>query len=94
VDVAHVTGRIGIVLAEMDRVDEAIAYHQEAATLAEKNSLPALEGEQLTMLGMALQEKGEVEQAKVVWETAVAVFTQADLTDQAAKVKNLLTELE
>ena len=94
VDVAHVTGRIGIVLAEMGRVDEAIPYHQEAVTLAEKNNLSTLEGEQLTMLGMALHEKGEVAQAKVVWETAVSVFTQAGLTDQVAKVKNLLAELE
>ena len=93
VDFAHVPGRIGMVLAELDRIDEAIAYHQEAITLAEKNELPALEGEQLTMLGMAHREKGEVEKARVVWKTAVSVYTQATLSDQAAKVQNLLTEL-
>jgi tetratricopeptide (TPR) repeat protein len=93
VDVAHVTGRIGMILAEMGRIEEAIPFHMEATTLAEKNELPALEGEQLTMLAMAYQEKGERKKAREVLATAVSVYTRADLANEAQKAAQLQAQL-
>ena len=82
-----------MILAEMDRIDEAIPFHMEAITLAEKNDLPALEGEQLTMLGMALQDKGDWQKAQGVLETAVSVYSQADMINEAQKAQHLLKQL-
>ena len=93
VDVAHVTGRMGMVLAELGRVDEAIPYHQDAIELARKQELPDLEGEQFMMLAMAYRESGDLEQARLACETAVSIYTNADLPDNAIKAQKLLTEI-
>ncbi|WP_420644352.1 tetratricopeptide repeat protein [Candidatus Leptofilum sp.] len=92
-DMAHLLGRVGVVLAELNRTDEAIQHHEEAIALARTHELPDLEGEQLVMLAMAFDEKGEIEKAKRLCETAVSVYTRANLTEQANKARSFLAEL-
>jgi tetratricopeptide (TPR) repeat protein len=82
-----------MVLAELERIDEAIPYHQEAIELAEKHELPELEGEQFMMLAMAYWENGDLDQARLACETAVTTFTNADLNDKASKAQDLLAEM-
>ena len=92
-DMAYLLGRIGVILAEMNRTDEAIKHHEQAIQMARTHELPDLEGEQLVMLAMALDEKGEIEKAKGLCETAVSIFTRANLTEQANKARSFLAEL-
>ena len=60
-DVAYLNGRIGAILADLGRVDEALPYHEQALALARQHKLPDLEGEQLCMLAMAGYENQQPE---------------------------------
>ncbi|KAA3663745.1 MAG: tetratricopeptide repeat protein [Chloroflexi bacterium] len=92
-DKAYLLGRIGIILAELNRTDEAVRHHELALELARKHDLLDLEGEQLVMLAMAFADKGDVEKARGFCETAVSIYTKANLTEQADKARNLLAKL-
>lgn len=93
-DIAYLTGRIGIALAEMNRIDEAITFHSEAITLAKTQDLKQLEGEQLCLLAMAYQEKQELEKALTQCNAAITVFEGADLQSDAEKARQLLADLK
>ena len=92
-DKAYLLGRIGIILAELNRTDEAIQHHKQAIDMARTHGLPDLEGEQLVMLAMAFAEQGKIEKAHEHCETAVSVYNNANLTEQANKAHSLLAEL-
>ncbi len=57
-DEATLTGRIGVVLAELGRLDEATTYHERAVGFARERNLPELEGEQLSMLAFVCRDQG------------------------------------
>ena len=92
-DEAYLTGRIGVVLAEMGRVDEAVAYHQQAADLARQRSIPDLEGEQITMLALAALDQQNSEQARKYCQQAIDIFAAAQLSEQAAQARQLLAQI-
>lgn len=93
-DGAHTVGRIGVILAELGRIDEALAYHERAIELAGKHEIPGLAGEQSAMLAMAYYDKGEYDKAKVHCEEVIEVFTRANLPDQAENARQLLAQIE
>lgn len=92
-DTAYLTGRIGVALAELGRVDEAILFHQEAINLAQNRGLPQLEGEQLSMLALAYLEKGDCLEAQTCCQSAVQVFIRADLEAEALQAQQLRAEI-
>jgi tetratricopeptide (TPR) repeat protein len=92
-DEAYLTGRIGVVLAEMGRIDEAVMYHQQAAELARQRSIPDLEGEQLSMLALAALDQQDVGQAREYCQQAIDIFAAAQLSEQAAQARQLLAEI-
>ncbi len=92
-DEAYLTGRVGVVLAEMGRVDEAVTYHEKAAELARQRSIPDLEGEQLSMLALAALDQQNVEQAREYCQQAIDIFAAAQLSEQAAQARLLLAEI-
>lgn len=92
-DVAYLTGRVGIALAELNRIDEAITFHNEAISQARMQDLKQLEGEQLCLLAMAYQEKHDPEQAKTQCTAAITVFENANLKSDAEKARQLLANI-
>lgn len=94
VDKAYLLGRIGMVKAELGFVDEAVNFHEKAIELAQEYSLPALEGEQLSMLAMAYLEKGDIETATSCCQSAIQVFSEAELEEDAEQARQLLTQIE
>jgi tetratricopeptide (TPR) repeat protein len=94
VDKGYVLGRMGMLLAELNRADEALSYHKEAIELAQKQDILELEGEQSAMLAMAYREMGEWELAREYAATAVHLYTTINQTDQADKARKLLAEIE
>jgi len=92
-DEAYLTGRMGIALAEMGRVDEAIAYHKDAVALAKSREIPQLEGEQLSMLALAYIDKKDPDQARDYCQLAIEVFSEAELKEDAARARKLLVEI-
>lgn len=92
-DEAYLTGRIGIALADLGRLDEAIQHHSQAVELAKVWALPRLEGEQLTMLAMAYDEKGETKMARQHCSLAIQVFTEAGLTGELKNAVQLLKKM-
>jgi tetratricopeptide (TPR) repeat protein len=94
VDSAYLTGRIGVALAELERIDEAIAYHKEAVELAKQNDLPELAGEQLTMLTLAYLDKDMPNEAHSYCHAAMEVFTSAGLDQQAYNARKLDAKIE
>jgi tetratricopeptide (TPR) repeat protein len=93
VDRAYVLGRIGLILAELNRADEAFSYHEQAVELARKQNIPDLEGEQWAMLAVAYLEKGNLETARECAATAVHLYTNINHTDKAGKAQQLLDEI-
>lgn len=93
VDRGYVLGRIGVILAELGRIDEALNYHEQAIELAQKHDVPELEGEQLVMLAMAHFENAQLDQARSFCETAVHVYTKAGLTEHEEKTRELLAKI-
>ena len=93
-DIVHLTGRIGVVLAELGRLDEAISIHQEAIDLSRERALPNIEGEQLTMLALALMETGKLEEAADRCNEAIEVFTAAKQMEDAEKTRKLLATIQ
>ena len=93
-DHIHLTGRIGVVLAELGRIDEAIPFHREAVELAREKGLREIEGEQLTMLALALTENGQSEEAVDFCNQAIEVFTAAKLMEEADKTRGLLSTIK
>ena len=92
-DEAYLTGRIGVALAEIGRIDEAILFHKEAIELAQQRGIPQLEGEQYSMLAMAYMEKGEQETAVSYCQSAIQVFSNAGLEEDAGQARQLLTQI-
>ena len=92
-DAAYLTGRIGVSLAELGRIDEAIIFHQDAIHLAQERGLPQLEGEQLSMLALAYREKGNRLEAQTCCQAAIQVFIRADLEAEALQAQQLLVEI-
>jgi len=93
VDQAYLLGRMGVILAELNQTEEAVRYHEQAVAEARKHQLRDLEGEQLVMLALAYRESGQLERARAYGETAVELFLQAGLQDDAAKARQLVTEI-
>ena len=93
VDKAYLLGRIGIILAELNRTEEALRFHEQAIVMARKHALLDLEGEQLVMLAMAYLESGKLDEARAYGETAVQVYTKAGLNENAEKARQLLAEI-
>lgn len=92
-DEAYLTGRIGVALAEMGRTDEAIGYHEQAIDMAKRRELTQLEGEQLSMLAMAYLEKEQWEEAQTYCQSAIQVFTEAELEEDAKQAERLLADI-
>jgi tetratricopeptide (TPR) repeat protein len=92
-DQAYLIGRIGVVLAELGRIEEAATHHKRAAKLARKQSLPELEGEQLIMLALAALEQRDREQALAHCQAAIEIYASAQLTEQEAHARKLLAEI-
>jgi len=92
-DEAYIAGRIGVALAELGKIDEAIGYHNEALEIARQMNLPDLEGEQLTMLAIAYSDKGDIDSAKSFCRKSIDVFDDADMIDEAEKARQLLEKL-
>lgn len=93
VDRGFVLGRMGVILAELGFTDEALTFHEQAIALAQKHEIPDLEGEQLAMLAMAYLEQGDRDLARSFCETAVQVYTKANLSREADQARKLLAEL-
>jgi tetratricopeptide (TPR) repeat protein len=94
VDRAYLLGRVGVILAESDRADEALTYHEQAIAQAKRHEIPELEGEQSAMLAMAYFDKGELDQAQAYCNQAIEIFTKANFPDQAENARQLLTEID
>ncbi|MFO7681058.1 MAG: tetratricopeptide repeat protein [Chloroflexota bacterium] len=92
-DEAYLTGRMGVALAELGRTDEAILFHKEAVELAQRREISQLEGEQLSMLALAFLDKEERAAARDYCQSAILVFTAAELEDDAAQARKLLAEI-
>jgi len=92
-DEAYLIGRIGFTLAELGRTDEAIAYHEQAVELARQRVIPDLEGQQLSMLAMAYQERQELGKARSYCAAAIQIYTDANLTTEADNARRLLVEI-
>ena len=92
-DVAYLNGRIGAILADLGRVDEALPYHEQALALARQHKLPDLEGEQLCMLALAGYENQQPEQAIEFCQQAIAVYGEANLGAEAERARQLLAEI-
>jgi tetratricopeptide (TPR) repeat protein len=93
-DEAYLTGRIGIVLAELGRLDEATTYHSRAVELARERNLPELEGEQLSMLAFVCRDVGDLENAREFCQAAIEVFSRSDNDPGVENARRLLAELE
>lgn len=93
-DYAYLLGRIGVVLAELGKTDEAISYHNKAIKYAKENNLSQLEGEQLTMLAMAQLDINDLEDAKINCEEAIKVYSDANLNEEAEKARELLNSIK
>lgn len=94
VDRAYLFGRVGVILAELDRPDEALDYHEKAVELARKHEIRELEGEQIIMLAMAFFDKEEYAQAQEYCQQAIAVFQELNLDHQIAKTRQLIAGIE
>lgn len=94
VDTAHIIGRLGLVLAELGHLDEAIAYHRQAIGLARQHENPALLGEQWSMLALAYQDKKQHEKALSACKEAIEAFSTAGLQQDEANARHLLARLE
>jgi tetratricopeptide (TPR) repeat protein len=92
-DEAYLTGRLGITLAEMGRLEEAIGYHHQAAELARQGLIHDLEGEQFTMLAMVYYEKGEIQKAQEYCNSAIQVYSDAGLNEEVQKAVQLLEKI-
>ena len=93
VEKAYLLGRIGMIKAELGYVDEAVDLHKNAIKLAQEYDIPALEGEQLSMLAMAYLEKEERTEAQTSCQSAIDVFTNAGLMGDAEQAKQLLVKI-
>jgi len=94
VDRAYLFGRVGIILAELDRPEEALGYHEKSLELARKHEIRELEGEQIIMLAMLFFDKEEYEQAQDYCQQAIDIFKELELTHQVEKARQLITEIE
>lgn len=94
VDKAYLLGRIGMLKAELGYVDEAVDLHKKAIKLAQGYNIPSLEGEQLSMLAMAYMEKGDMEAATTSCQSAIQVFSDAELEEDAEQARQLLKQIE
>lgn len=92
-DEAYLTGRIALALSELDNLDEAMAYHQQAIELARANGLDALEAEQLSMLAIAHLEKKQIALARASCEAALEKYTSAKSDEGVANAKRLLKQI-
>lgn len=92
-DVAYLNGRIGALLADLGRVDEALPYHNQALELARQHKLVDLEGEQLCMLALAGYDSGQTAQALDYCQQAITVYTEAKLSAEADRARQLLAEI-
>ena len=93
-DVAYLTGRVGICLAETGQLDQAIKFHLEAVLMAKEQEIPNLEGEQLSMLALAYYDKGEFDQARQYCTSSQQVYQAAGLEDEVKKAESLLAQIE
>ena len=93
-DEAYLTGRIGVTLAEMGNVDEAITYHNEAIQLARQRDIPELEGEQLSMLAMAYLERQDLGEARKYCQAAIEAYSNLEESGGVDNAHRLLAEIE
>jgi tetratricopeptide (TPR) repeat protein len=94
IDEAYLTGRIGVTLAELNRIDEAIASHKEALELGRQNRIPELEGEQLTMLALAYLDKGEISEARAYCQSSIEVYSAAGFDQETYRARQVLAQID
>lgn len=92
-DEAYLTGRIGAALAELGELESAVSYHQQAINLARDLDISDLEGEQLSMLALAYFEMKNYENARANCQSAIKVYSSADLKEGAERARCLLEEI-
>lgn len=93
-DEAYLTGRVGVALAEMNEIDDAIGHHRESIKQARECGLTQLEGEQLCLLAMAYLDTQNVEQAKMHCEEAISLFENANLSVDMENAQQLLASIK
>jgi tetratricopeptide (TPR) repeat protein len=94
VDRAYLLGRIGVILAELGRIEEALGFHKQAIEQAKNHEIVELEAEQSVMLAMAYFDQGNLDQARSHCETAVKIYEDAKLTENAENARQLLAEIK
>jgi tetratricopeptide (TPR) repeat protein len=93
-DQAYLLGRIGIILAELERTDEALDFHQQAIKQAQRHEIVELEAEQSIMIAMAFFDKGDLAQAQTFCQRGIETYSTANLHDEAHNARQLLAEIE
>jgi tetratricopeptide (TPR) repeat protein len=92
-DEAHVQGRIGVVLAELGQIEQAITYHRQAAEAAHQRGLPELEAEQMIMLALAYLDQQHHDQARSCCQTSISVYSAIGLEDDANRARQVLAAI-
>ena len=93
-DAAYLTGRVGITLAELGQLSEAVTYHETAVKLAQERNLADLEGEQLLMLAIAYFEKNDNKKAQEYCQAAIQVYVKTGLKEDEQKARQLLAKID
>jgi len=93
-DSAYLTGRLGVVYAELGELENAIEQHEKSLDLARAHSLSELEGEQLIMLSMVSHEQGELKRALDLANQASDVYLSVDLKDESEKVRQWIEQIQ
>lgn len=92
-DEAHVLGRIGVALAELGRIDEAIEHHQQAANMARQHNLPELYAEQHVLMALSYLEQPHTAQARLCCETAINGYSSIGFTEEADLARQVLAQI-
>lgn len=90
---AYTIGRIGVCLAELGRIDEAIHHHKIASKVAKEMNLEALEAEQLVMLSIIYRDMQESEKALEYANQSLGLYLGLEMEAEANKIKALIAEL-
>ncbi len=93
-DQAYLTGRVGVVLAETGRLDEAATSHQAALQLARERALPELEAEQLSMLAFICREQRDLNRARTYCEASIEIYSRIEHGTGEENARQLLAEID
>ena len=92
-DLAFLSGRLGIVMAELGNIEGAIEQHQTAIEMAEDQGLPELKAEQLCMLALAYFDLERSAEAEYACKQAVAMYQDLKQEVEVAKAQYLLDQI-